>query len=45
MNTSYRRLPAGSGIGRLEAGGTRNSLGFAKPPRDTRVVAGVRIWF
>ncbi len=40
MTDVYRRLPAGIGTGRLEAGGT-NSLGFAKAPHDTRVVAAM----
>jgi len=39
--TSYRRLPAGRGAARQDAGGTLNSLGFAKPPAQTRVVAAM----
>jgi len=37
--TADRRLQTGS------APHSKNSLGFAKAPRDTRVVAGLRLWF
>jgi len=39
MNVMDRQLPAGSG--RQGAGAPKNSLGFAKPPRETRVVAAM----
>ncbi len=42
MSDLYRRLPAGSSeTGRLEAEGPLNSLGFPKPPSQTRVVAAM----
>jgi tRNA-specific 2-thiouridylase len=39
--TSDRRLPAGEGPRRQDAGHPFNSLGFAKPPSQTRVVAAM----
>ncbi len=33
--------PAGNGPGRQDAGAPKNSLGFAKPPSETRVVAAM----
>jgi tRNA-specific 2-thiouridylase len=36
-----RRLPAGRDARRVEAGGPKNSLGFAKSPGETRVVAAM----
>ena len=45
MTDTHRRPPAGNDASRLEAGRANsanlNSLGFAKPARDTRVVAAM----
>ncbi|MFZ2029391.1 MAG: tRNA 2-thiouridine(34) synthase MnmA [Vitreimonas sp.] len=41
MTVLDRRLPAGSDASRQDAGAPLNSLGFAKPPHETRVVAAM----
>jgi rhodanese-related sulfurtransferase len=39
--TADRLLSAGNDPGRQDSGAPKNSLGFAKPPRETRVVAAM----
>ncbi|MBS0386454.1 MAG: tRNA 2-thiouridine(34) synthase MnmA [Proteobacteria bacterium] len=41
MSVLDRRFPAGRDASRQDAGAPMNSLGFAKPPRETRVVAAM----